>query len=159
MGKNGGPKSDGGVTYDCPSLTDPGMDFGNGFYNDHHFQWGYHIYAAAVAAHFDPAWGRRNKELILLYARDIANPDKADKYFPVWRHKDWFTGWSWASGIALGGGHPYRNGRNQESTSEAINGYFGLQLLGDALGMPQLRDWGRVAMASEIISTQIYWQV
>jgi hypothetical protein len=30
----------------CPSLADPGRDFGNGFYNDHHFHWGYHVYAA-----------------------------------------------------------------------------------------------------------------
>eukprot|EP00928_Gymnodinium_smaydae_P024376 TRINITY_DN19738_c0_g3_i1.p1 TRINITY_DN19738_c0_g3~~TRINITY_DN19738_c0_g3_i1.p1 ORF type:complete len:967 (-),score=86.42 TRINITY_DN19738_c0_g3_i1:174-3005(-) len=159
--KNAGP---GGVQGgsgidDCPSLTDPGMDFGNGFFNDHHFQWGYHIYAAAVAAHLNPEWGKRNKELVLLYARDIANPSDIDKYFPVWRHKDWFTGWSWASGFALGGGHPYRNGRNQESTSEAINGYYGLQLLGEALGDEALRDWGRAALASEIIAAQTYWQM
>ncbi|KAJ1616614.1 hypothetical protein T492DRAFT_850699 [Pavlovales sp. CCMP2436] len=63
---------------------------------------------------------------------------------------DWYTGWSWAAGIALGGGKPYRNGRNQESTSESINAYFGLQLLGDALGDDNMRDWGRAALASEL---------
>jgi len=157
--KNRGPSTSADGSSDCPALTDPGMDFGNGFYNDHHFQWGYHIYAAAVAARLDPAWALRNKENLLLYARDVANPDAADRYFPVWRHKDWYTGWSWASGIALGGGRPYRNGRNQESTSEAINGYYGVQLLGDALGMASMRDWGRAALASEIVSTQIYWQI
>jgi len=25
---------------DCPAYTDPGLDFGNGFYNDHHFHYG-----------------------------------------------------------------------------------------------------------------------
>lgn len=44
---------------DCPALTDAGFNFGAGFYNDHHFHYGYHIYAAAVAAKLDFAWGRR----------------------------------------------------------------------------------------------------
>ena len=29
---------------------DPGSDFGNSFYNDHHFHYGYFIYTAAVVA-------------------------------------------------------------------------------------------------------------
>ena len=32
---------------DCPALIDQGQNFGAGFYNDHHFHFGYHIYAAA----------------------------------------------------------------------------------------------------------------
>ncbi len=32
---NGGPPND------CPSLVTPGQDFGNAFYNDHHFHYGY----------------------------------------------------------------------------------------------------------------------
>ena len=38
--------------------------------------------------------------------RDIANPSKDDHYFPVHRHKDWYMGHSWASGIAVPGGKP-----------------------------------------------------
>ena len=34
----------------CPALTDAGSNFGAGFYNDHHFHFGYHIFAAAVVA-------------------------------------------------------------------------------------------------------------
>ncbi|CAM9460907.1 unnamed protein product, partial [Hapterophycus canaliculatus] len=26
--------------HDCPGLSDPGMNFGLGFYNDHHFHFG-----------------------------------------------------------------------------------------------------------------------
>lgn len=29
------------------NTTDEGQNFGAGFYNDHHFHFGYHIYAAA----------------------------------------------------------------------------------------------------------------
>src|SRR5437762_11095027 len=30
-----------------------GVDFGNSFYNDHHFHYGYFIYTAAVLVHID----------------------------------------------------------------------------------------------------------
>ena len=66
------------------------MDFGNAWYNDHHFHYGYYIYAYAVLAAFDPKWGAKNLEHILVMVRDIANPSKDDHYFPVHRHKDWY---------------------------------------------------------------------
>ena len=90
----------------CPAVNDVGMDFGNAWYNDHHFHYGYYIYAYAVLAAFDPKWGAKNLEHILVMVRDIANPSKDDHYFPVHRHKDWYMGHSWASGIAVPGGKP-----------------------------------------------------
>ncbi len=74
---------------DCPALTDAGQNFGAGFYNDHHYHYGYHIYAAAVVAKFDAAWGKRFHQEVLMLVRDIANPSDADQFFPTWRHKDW----------------------------------------------------------------------
>jgi len=122
---------------DCRAFFDPGLDFGNAFYNDHHFHYGYHIYGAAVAAHFDPEWGRRHFERVLLLIRDIANPTEKDKHFPTWRNKDWYQGHSWASGVAQN----YRNGKNQESSSESIAAYEAVALFGKT-------------MVSMIISTQ-----
>ena len=58
----------------CPTFSDPGLNFGNGFYNDHHFHYGYIIYAAAVVANYDLPWGRKNFQQVLLLIRDIANP-------------------------------------------------------------------------------------
>ena len=118
----------------CPALTDPGSNFGAGFYNDHHFHYGYHIYAAAVAAHFDHAWGRKFYQHVLLLVRDIANPSADDPFFPTWRHKDWYLGSSWASGIGCYlDGEPYANGRNQESSSESISAYEGVAMFGDSM--------------------------
>ena len=65
----------------CPAVNDVGMDFGNAWYNDHHFHYGYYIYAYAVLAAFDPKWGAKNLEHILVMVRDIANPSKDDHYF------------------------------------------------------------------------------
>lgn len=75
----------------CPALVDQGQNFGAGFYNDHHYHFGYHIYAAAVLSKYDPAWGRKFHQHVLLLIRDIANPSDDDEYFPVWRHKDWYV--------------------------------------------------------------------
>ena len=36
--------------------TNPGADFGNTMYNDHHFHYGYFVYAASVIAYLDPSW-------------------------------------------------------------------------------------------------------
>ena len=59
-----------------------------------------------MLAAFDPQWGAKNLEHILVMVRDIANPSKDDHYFPVHRYKDWYMGHSWASGIAVPGGKP-----------------------------------------------------
>ena len=64
-----------------------------------------------------------------LLARTIANPDEEDKFFVPWRHKDWYQGHSWASGIATA---PL-NGRNQESSSEAIAAYEAVTLYGESM--------------------------
>jgi endo-1,3(4)-beta-glucanase len=61
-----------------------------------HFHYGYFIFAAAVVAHFDPEWGRNTFENVLLLIRCIANPSEDDNAFPLWRHKDWYQGHSWA---------------------------------------------------------------
>ena len=50
---------------------------------------------------------------VMLMVRDIANPSEEDNYFPRWRHKDWFVGSSWASGIIKRDVGPDPSGRNQ----------------------------------------------
>ena len=162
----------------CPSYSDPGLNFGNGFYNDHHFHYGYLIYAAAVVSNYDYVWARKHFEEVLLLIRDIANPSTHDKFFPQFRQKDWFLGSSWASGIATLGGQPYPNGRNQESSSEAIHAYEGIALYGsvcmhawgdDTVDNPSVATnadvarrvslMGRLLAATEVRSAQRYWHV
>jgi len=114
----------------CPGFSDPGLNFGNAFYNDHHFHYGYHIFAAAAVAHFDKVWAMDNFENVLMLVRDIANPSEEDTSFPLFRHKDWYQGNSWASGVPY---PAYLNGKNQESSSEAIAAYEGVALFGQVM--------------------------
>jgi len=91
---------------------------------------------------------------LLEMVRDIGNPNENDPYYPFTRHKDWFDGHSWASGL-----FPFGDSKNQESSSEAINAYYGLYLLGESLGDDQLSNWGRLLLAMEIRSVQKYWHI
>jgi len=134
--------------------NDAGAEYGQGWYNDHHFHWGYYVYAAAVIAKFDSAWGNANKAAINDLVRDYANPYPEDKYFPVARHKDFFAGHSWASGL-----FEFGDAKNQESTSESVNGYYAVYLWGLATGNNDIKDWGRLLLATEIRSSKKYWQM
>jgi len=90
----------GGVTSSASYVTgNSGADFGNTYYNDHHFHYGYFVYTAAVIGHLDPGWINENKAYVNMLVRDISNPSAKDPYFPVSRCFDWFHGHSWAHGL------------------------------------------------------------
>ena len=150
--------------------------FSLGYYNDHHYHYGYHVYAAAVVAKFDPEWGRKSFDKVLLYyIRDFANPFPDDEYFVQFRHKDWFLGSSWASGLVSAENSPH--GRNEESSSEAIAAYEAVALYGSVMvelfgdGNVAAYDHDRLAMArmvqasgqllttTELRATNAYWHV
>jgi len=135
-------------------MDDINMDFGNAWYNDHHFHYGYFIYAAAVLGKEDREWFNLRKDRILDLLRDYANPSKEDTHFPITRNKDWFDGHSWASGL-----FGFGDSKNQESTSEATNAYYGIYLLGEALGDQKMSLWGRLLLATELRSVHNYWQM
>jgi endo-1,3(4)-beta-glucanase len=133
---------------------DPGAAFGQGFYNDHHFHYGYFLYAAAVLAKADPAWGRANDAALRGLARDIAEPSGKDAEFARFRTMDWYEGHSWAAGL-----FEFADSRNQESTAEAVNAWYGLSLYGLATGDRRMRDLGRLMLATELRGAHTYWQI
>ena len=135
-------------------LADSAADFGQGYYNDHHFHYGYFVYAAAVLAREDPTWATSHADKMLGLIRDIANPSTADAYFPRIRNFDWFVGHSWAAGL-----FSFGDGRNQESTSEAVNAWYAVELFGRARQDETLTNLGRILRAMEVASAQAYWQV
>ncbi len=139
-------------TIDYNSL---GAGFHNSIYTDHHFHYGYFLYAAAAIGKTDTVWIQEYRNKIMLLARDLANPGNDDPYFVKNRFMDWYDGHSWAQGLTNAGG----GGNNQESTSEATNAWYGLYLLGDALGDENIKNTGRLQLASEIRSAKKYWQI
>jgi endo-1,3(4)-beta-glucanase len=89
-----------------------------------------------------------------MYVRDFANPSRNDPYFTYTRNKDWFTWHSWAAGL-----FEFADNRNQESTSESINAYYGVSLFGKVSNNKPLDDFGRLLTAMEVIATKTYWQM
>lgn len=121
----------GGVASSATYATgDRGVDFGNTLYNDHHFHYGYFVYAAAVIGHLDPSWlTPANRAYVDTLARDFANPSARDPYFPVWRSFDWFHGHSWAKGL-----FDSLDGKDQESSSEDTMQAYALKMWGAVSG-------------------------
>ena len=135
-------------------LNDHNADFGNGMYNDHHFHYGYHIYTAAVLAKADPAWGAQWEDAVLHMISDVAEPSRESEWYTFTRTKDWYDGHAWASGIFMFG-----DGKNQESTSESVNGWYAIYLWGLARGDTRVRDLGRLMTSLEIRAAWSYWQM
>ncbi|MGN0484315.1 MAG: glycosyl hydrolase [Lachnospiraceae bacterium] len=122
--------------------------------NDHHFHYGYYIYAAAQVALRDPDWasdsnyGAMVKELI----GDIACADRESTRYPYLRNFSPYEGHSWASGHQA-----FADGNNQESSSEALNAWAGILLFGEATGNHKLRDLGIYLYTTEISAVENYW--
>ncbi len=140
---------------DCPKdQCGYNLDFYNGQYTDHHFHYGYFLYAAAVIGKFDSTWLAAHKSYFDLLARDIANPSTDDPYFPQYRYFDWFEGHAFANGLV-----PGAVGRNQESTSEGVNAWYGLTLWGIVTNNAELTDIGKIMTALEIRAAKAWTQI
>lgn len=71
-------------------------DFGNSYYNDHHYHWGYFIQTGALIAYLDPSYVPKMKNWVEGLIRDANNPSPQDKSFPQFRYFDWYSGHSWS---------------------------------------------------------------
>lgn len=175
MWLTGDDGSSGSLVYDASlggiiskeGMKDPYSDFGNGRYNDHHFHAGYVLYAAAIL-------GRRNPQFISQYGSyidaifyDVAhssnsaikNGKRDDGYFPLARHKSWFDGHSFASGL-----FPFADGKSQESSSEATNCYYGAYLWakvrwGATADGIKIVNFARLLLATELTGAKTYWHM
>ncbi|KAH7416579.1 hypothetical protein KP509_14G097500 [Ceratopteris richardii] len=158
------------------SCSNPQEDFGFGLYNDHHYHLGYFCYAGAVLAKLDPTWGKRYKAHLYTMVEDFMTSDhqrmdhsRQDRHhfhhhhtkvsrskalFPRYRNFDFWVLHSWAGGLT-----EFLDGRNQESTSEAVNAYYSAALLGLAFGDLYLMNIGLTLTALEIHSAQVLWHI
>lgn len=131
-------------------------DFGNCFFNDHHFHYGYHIHAASLVALADQKFGdntflSKSKDWVNTLARDICNPSERDQYFPVLRSFDFFHGHSFANGLFAHG-----DGKDEESSSEDYHCYYGVKLWGRVTGNKQLEQLGSLILAIERRAMNLY---
>ncbi|CAI4050600.1 hypothetical protein SKDZ_14G3880 [Saccharomyces kudriavzevii ZP591] len=139
--------------------TSTQYDFGNTYYNDHHFHYGYIIHAAAVIGYVDSklngTWAADNKDWVNSLVRDVANPSDKDEYFAQSRMFDWFNGHSWAAGLYENG-----NGKNEESSSEDYNFAYAMKLWGAAIGdlSMELRGDLMISIMKDSMNDYFYYQ-
>jgi hypothetical protein len=125
--------------------------YGSEAFNDHHFHYGYFTWAAALLGMHDRSFLAGYGEMARLVAKEYANWDRRDKRFPFLRTFDVWEGHSWAGGTSSPGGN------NQESSSEAVQSWAGLVLLGEALGDKDMTAAGAAGYAMETRATLEYW--
>lgn len=126
--------------------------YGSEAFNDNHFHYGYFMVASALLGTEDSTFLPQYGPMAKLVAKEFANWDRTETNFPFLRVFDIWEGHSWAGGFSSGGGG------NQESSSEAMNAWVGVFLLGNMLGDSQMTAAGAMGYAVESAATSEYWQ-
>ncbi|GIE34559.1 hypothetical protein Ait01nite_076040 [Actinoplanes italicus] len=129
-------------------------EFGAQDYNDHHFQYGYLVRAAAVLAGADPTFARDYGDVVDLIVRDYAGslaigPPSG---LPPFRAFNAYLGSSAASGFA-----PFADGNNQESSSEAVAAWEAVVRWGVVRGNKEMTGYGIAHYALEAATARMYW--
>lgn len=118
-------------------------------------------------AKIDPSFKDRFGVHVDTIFHDVAHSGNSDSrrapstgnFFPFTRHKSWFDGHSFANGM-----FPFGTGKSQESSSEAVNCYYGAYLWslvrhGETSAASDLTDFARLLLAMEIRGTKTYWHM
>ncbi|CAJ1937948.1 unnamed protein product [Cylindrotheca closterium] len=146
-------------------LDDYMNDFGNGWYNDHHFHYGYYLYASALMGQWNETFVDEYGEYVDAMMYDVTDQGTGSSkdfgngaFFPLARHKAWFDGHSFASGL-----FPFASGKSMESSSESINCYYGAYLWNMVRGTSNLQsdnfNFARLLLATELRGVQTYWHM
>ena len=120
--------------------------------NDHHFHYGYFVFAAAIVARYDPKWAEEWGDFVNLLIQDVANWKRDDTRFPFLRYMDPYAGYSQANGPQL-----FKEGNNEEASSEDINFSTGTMLWGATTGNKEIRDLGIYLYANQVSAIGQYW--
>ena len=125
--------------------------FGAEQFNDHHFHYGYFLYAAAVLARYDKDFYAAARPMVNVLISDIASPAQTER-FPKLRVFDAYAGHSWASGNG-----DFADGNNQESSSEAANAWYAVYLWADVSHDVALRAEGQWLYQLETTAATTQW--
>lgn len=125
--------------------------FGSDEYNDHHFHYGYFLYAAGVLCADDSDLAGKLAPVMDLLAADIASPTDTG-FFPQRRPFDVYASHAWASGTS-----PFADGNNQESSAEGVHAWSGLALWARARGNAGLESQATWMHALESQAAAAYW--
>ena len=137
---------------DWQALVGFNPSYGTQTFNDLHFHYGYFIRSLGLLGMYDPAFVNSYAPMARAVVKSYNNYDRTDTSEPFLRMFDVWEGHCNAGGLSGS------TGENQESSSEAMQSWTGMFLLGSVLGDDQMRDAGAMGFAMEAASTNEYWQ-
>ncbi|MCH95802.1 endo-13(4)-beta-glucanase 1-like, partial [Trifolium medium] len=125
---------------------------GNGFHYDK--KWG-GITTKQVLAKIDPIWGKKYKSQAYALMEDVMTLSTSSNLsYTRLRCFDLYKLHSWAGGLT-----EFADGRNQESTSEAVNAYYSAALIGMAYDDAELVATASTLTSLEIVAAKMWWHV
>lgn len=127
-------------------------DFGSERYNDHHFHYGYFIYAYTQLAEIDTEFKEKYAGIVTKLVLDIMNYNLDNTSYPFLRYFDLFEWHSWANGL-----DQFRDGNNQESVSEAINAWYAVYLNARISNNLEMQNYALSLYTMEIEAAKEYW--
>jgi endoglucanase Acf2 len=119
--------------------------------SDHHFHYGYFIFAGANIARWDTTWARNWGGMVELLIRDINSWDDNDPMFARFQNFDPYEGHGWADGMGFAAGN------NQESSSESMDCNSAIISWGVNTGNKTIRDMGIFMYVNETRAIEQYW--
>ncbi|MEI8340806.1 MAG: glycosyl hydrolase [Verrucomicrobiota bacterium] len=126
--------------------------YGSQAFNDLHFHYGYFAVAAATLGMYDPQfladYGPMLKEVVKCYG----NFDRNDNSEPFLRTFDIWEGHDNAGGTSSPGGE------NQESSSEGVQAWGGMFLLGSVTNDSAMQAAAAMCFSMESAAVNEYWQ-
>ncbi|KAH8635895.1 putative endo-1,3(4)-beta-glucanase [Alternaria alternata] len=133
-------------------FSDPGADFGNTYYNDHHLQYAYFVYTASVIGALDPAWLTQgdNKSWTNMLVKDFAESDYDGRDYPFSRSFDWWHGHSWAKGL-----FEAADGKDMESTGEDAFASYAVKMWGKVVGDADMEKRGMCVREKRAVETDV----
>ncbi|WP_435299242.1 glycosyl hydrolase [Timonella sp. A28] len=125
--------------------------FGADEFNDHHVQYGYFLYVAALLCEANPALLDEVHQRVDALVWDIASPLSSDAV-PLLRVFDPYKGHSWAAGVASSD-----DGNHQQSVFEAVNAWNAVALWAQTTQCSWMYDLAVWMLSLEFTSAQTYW--
>ncbi|KRE36264.1 discoidin domain-containing protein [Paenibacillus sp. Soil724D2] len=119
---------------------------------DHHFTYGYFVFASAVLATYDQDFKDNYGDMVEHLIRDYANPSKDDPLYPFLRNFDPYEGHSWAGGYG-----DNNSGNNQEAAGESLFGWVGEYMWSLLSGNTADRDIAIFGFTTELKAVEQYW--
>ncbi|HWB58565.1 MAG TPA: glycosyl hydrolase [Chthoniobacteraceae bacterium] len=128
------------------------VSYGSQAFNDLHFHYGYFTVAGALLGMYDKQYLANYGPMMKQVVKTFANYDRTDTSEPFLRMFDVWEGHSNAGGMSS------PNGENQESSSEAMNSWAGVYLLGSMMNDSDMTSAGAMGFAMESAAVNEYWE-